>query len=44
MQAGQTIDALKCDLSKRESELIQIKEMSQADLRYFEKLVAEMTN
>jgi hypothetical protein len=44
MQAGQTIDTLKVELAKRENEIIQIKEMSQADLRYFEKVVSEMTN
>lgn len=29
VQAGQTIDSLKAQLSKRENEIIQIKEMSQ---------------
>ena len=31
------------ELSRRDSEVIQIREQGQADLKYFEKVVAEMT-
>lgn len=43
-QAGQSIDSLKMEAAKRENEIAQIKEMSQNDLKYFERLVSEMTS
>ncbi len=43
IQATQTMESLKFELSRREGELIQVREASQADLHYFEKVVSEMT-
>ncbi len=37
------MESLKFELSRREGELIQVREASQADLHYFEKVVSEMT-
>lgn len=42
MQANQIGESLRAELTRRETELIQIREASQADLRYFEKVVSEM--
>lgn len=44
LQSEKTVDTLKLELAKRDADIITVKEASQADLRYFEKIVGEMTN
>ena len=43
IQANQVTESLRIELTRRDSDLMQLREASQSDLRYFEKVVTEMT-
>jgi len=43
IQSKQLVESLRGELSRRDSEILQLKERSQSELIYYEKVVSEIT-